>query len=58
MIGPLVGGIIDFGIIVGTLLRVLLLLYDLSNRLMKEKPKPVKVKDTYDKYLKEKGIDN
>lgn len=58
MMGPLVGGIIGFGIVVGFLFRGLYLLNDLSNRLSKIVPKSDKVKDAYDNYLKEKGINN
>ncbi|PGS55858.1 hypothetical protein [Bacillus sp. AFS041924] len=58
MMGPLVGGIIAFGIVVGSLFRGLYLLNDLSNRLSKIAPKSDKVKDAYDNYLKEKEINN
>jgi len=58
MMGPLVGGLIAFGIVVGSLFRGLYLLNDLSNRLSKLAPKSDKVKDAYDNYLKEKGISN
>lgn len=56
MMGPLLGGLIAFGIVVGTLFRGLYLLNDISNRLSKVAPKSDKVKDAYDNYLKEKGI--
>ncbi|MEH6937256.1 hypothetical protein V7056_05235 [Bacillus sp. JJ664] len=58
MMGPLVGGLIAFGIVVGCLFRGLYLLNDLSNRLSKLAPKSDKVKDAYDNYLKEKGLSN
>jgi len=58
MMGPLVGGLIAFGIVVGSLFRGLYLLNDLNNRLSKLAPKSDRVKDAYDNYLKEKGISN
>lgn len=54
MMGPLVGGCIAFGIVVGCLFRGLYLLNDISKRFSKVSPKPDKVKDAYEKYLKEK----
>jgi len=58
MMGPLVGGIIAFGIVLGCLFRGLYLLNDISKRLSKVAPKADKVKDAYANYLKEKGIKN
>ena len=55
LLGPLIGGIIAFGIIVGCLLRGLYLLKDMSQRISKPAPKPDKVETAYNNYLKEKG---
>lgn len=54
MMGPLVGGFITFGIIVGCLFRGLYLLSDIRKRLSNEPPNYDKVKDAYETYLKEK----
>ena len=54
MMGPLVGGFIAFGIVVGCLFRGLYLLNDISKRFKKLSPKSDKVKDDYEEYLKEK----
>ncbi|MFD9627868.1 hypothetical protein [Peribacillus muralis] len=54
MMGPLVGGFLAFGIVVGTLFRGLYLLNDIHKRLSKDAPKPEKAKEAYENYLKEK----
>ncbi|MFP7486236.1 hypothetical protein SFC65_18920 [Priestia filamentosa] len=54
LLGPLIGGIIAFGIIVGCLLRVLYLLKDISQRISQTTPKLNKVETAYNNYLKEK----
>lgn len=56
MMGPLVGGILAFAIIVGSLFRGLYLLNDIHKRLSKVTPKPDKVKEAYENYLKEKEV--
>ncbi|MFC9599457.1 hypothetical protein ACFY5J_18900 [Peribacillus butanolivorans] len=52
MMGPLVGGVLAFGIVVGCLIRGLYLLNKISKKL--ETPKSDKVKAAYEDYLKEK----
>ncbi|MGG0386189.1 hypothetical protein ABEY69_24610 [Priestia filamentosa] len=54
LLGPLIGGIIAFGIIVGCLLRGLYLLGDIKQRISQTSPKPNKVETAYNNYLKEK----
>ncbi|MDT3763558.1 hypothetical protein [Priestia filamentosa] len=54
LLGPLLGGIIAFGIIVGCLLRALYLLKDISQSISKTSPKPNKVETAYNNYIKEK----
>ncbi|MGY4691079.1 hypothetical protein [Salibacterium sp. K-3] len=51
MMGPVVGGIIAFGIVAGSLFRGLYLLHDLHNRLSKVAPKQDKAKEAYENYL-------
>lgn len=58
MMGPVVGGICAFGIIAGSLFRGLYLLNEINNRLSKVTPKPDKVKEAYENYLKEKEDKN
>jgi hypothetical protein len=53
MTGPLIGGVLAFGIVVGCLFRGLYILNDLSKRLSEVAPKTNKVKDVYTNYLKE-----
>jgi hypothetical protein len=55
LLGPLIGGIIAFGIIVGCLLRGLYLLEDIRGRISKASPKPNKVETAYNNYLEEKN---
>lgn len=55
LLGPLIGGIIAFGIIVGCLLRGLYLLENIRKRISKTGSKPNKVETAYNNYLKEKG---
>lgn len=54
LLGPLIGGIIAFGIIVGCLFRGLYLLEDIRGRMSKTSPKPNKVETAYNNYLEEK----
>lgn len=54
MMGPLVGGLIAFGIVLGCLFRGLYLLNDISKRLSKVAPKSNKVKDALDRHLEER----
>ena len=54
MMGPVVGGILAFGIVVGALFRGLYLLHDTHKRISKVLPKPDKVKEAVEDYLKEK----
>ncbi|MGK9185470.1 hypothetical protein KXS12_24945 [Priestia filamentosa] len=54
LLGPLIGGIIAFGIIVGCLLRGLYSLEDIRRRMLKMSPKPNKVEMAYNNYLEEK----
>ena len=53
IIGP-VGYIIAFGIVLGCLFRGLYLLNDISKRFSNVAPKPDRVKEVYEAYLKEK----
>ncbi|MFD2705401.1 hypothetical protein [Salibacterium lacus] len=52
--GYVIGGILAFGIIAGSLFRALSLLHDISKRLEKTAPKQDKAKEAYENYLKEK----
>lgn len=54
MMGPLVGGILAFGIVAGTIFRGLFLLNDISKRLSNISPKEAKVQKVYREYLEEK----
>lgn len=56
MMGPLVGGIIAFGIVTGCLFRGLYLLIDLHKRISTISDNKDKVQDAYEKYLKEGGL--
>lgn len=58
MMGPLVGGFIAFGIVVGCLFRGLYLLNDIHKRMLTIAPKNDKVQEAYDQYLKEKDKAN
>jgi hypothetical protein len=53
MMGPLLGGIIAFGIVVGSIFRGLYLLSDIHKRMLNDAPIKDKVQQTYEKYLKE-----
>jgi hypothetical protein len=57
MMGPVVGGVIAFGILVGCLFRGMYLLSDIHKRLSTILPKRDKVQEVYDEYIKdqEKG---
>ncbi|MDF0728977.1 hypothetical protein PY093_20395 [Cytobacillus sp. S13-E01] len=54
MTGPLVGGLLAFGIVAGTLFRVLYLLNDIHKWLLTVAPKTDKVQEAYENYIKEK----
>ncbi|OEH91067.1 hypothetical protein [Bacillus solimangrovi] len=54
VMGPIVGGILAFGIIVGCLFRGLSLLNDIHKRISKVTPKPDRAREAYENYLKEK----
>ncbi|MDO6655707.1 hypothetical protein [Anaerobacillus sp. 1_MG-2023] len=54
MTGPLVGGIVAFGIVAGCLFRGLYLLHDIHHRVSKITPERDKVKEAYQKYLNER----
>lgn len=54
MMGPLIGGLLAFGIIAGSLFRGVYLLNEVYKRLTKDEPKPDPVKEAYEDYLKEK----
>ncbi|GEN83671.1 hypothetical protein SLU01_19830 [Sporosarcina luteola] len=51
--GPLVGGLLAFGIVAGSLFRGLYLLNDIHKRLSKDEPK-LDEKEAYEEHLKEK----
>ncbi|BCB02566.1 hypothetical protein [Bacillus sp. KH172YL63] len=55
MMGPLIGGIIAFGIIAGCLFRGLYLLNDIHKRISHQLPKEDKVQQAYKTYLEERG---
>ncbi|WP_077212464.1 hypothetical protein [Bacillus dakarensis] len=54
IMGPLVGGIIAFGIIVGCIFRGLFLLNEIHKRISNISPKEDKAKKVYREYLEEK----
>jgi hypothetical protein len=53
MMGPLLGGIIAFGIVVGSIFRGLYLLSDIHKKMLNGAPIKDKVQQSYEKYLKE-----
>ncbi|MEH7238092.1 hypothetical protein [Bacillus sp. JJ1562] len=53
MMGPLVGGIVAFGIVVGCIFRGLYLLNDIHKRISNISPKIDKVQKAYKEYLEE-----
>ncbi|MFC4323309.1 hypothetical protein [Litchfieldia salsa] len=55
MMGPLVGGIVAFGIVVGCILRGLYLLNDLHKRISNISAKEDIVQKAYREYLDEKN---
>ncbi|RSL35240.1 hypothetical protein D7Z54_01335 [Salibacterium salarium] len=57
MMGPLVGGFIAFGIVVGCLFRGLYLLIDIHKKLSTISPNKDKVQEAYDNYLKERNAE-
>jgi hypothetical protein len=56
--GPLVGGILAFAIVMGCIFRGLYLLNDIHKRISSEIPAKDKAKEAYERYLKEKQSDN
>lgn len=56
MMGPLVGGLIAFGIIAGCLFRGLYLLHDIHKMISIKSSKKDKVQEVYENYLKQKDI--
>ncbi len=55
MMGPLVGGIVAFGIVVGCIFRGLYLLSDIHKRISDLSPKEDKVQKAYKEYFQEKS---
>ncbi|WP_156291866.1 hypothetical protein [Oceanobacillus salinisoli] len=55
MMGPLIGGIVAFGIVVGCIFRGLYLLNDIHKRISNISPKENKVQKEYKEYLEEKN---
>ncbi|WP_442599849.1 hypothetical protein [Neobacillus sp. D3-1R] len=53
MMGPLVGGIIAFAIVVGCMFRGLYLLNNIHKRISTLAPSKDRVKEAYDQYIKE-----
>ncbi|WP_138918984.1 hypothetical protein [Ornithinibacillus scapharcae] len=51
LLGPVVGGIIGFGIVLGVLFRVLYLLNDIHKRISNLLPKRDKVEEAFRAYL-------
>lgn len=56
--GPLIGGVIAFGIVVGCIFRGLYLLNDLHKSILSISPKKDKVQQAYENYLKERDRDS
>ncbi|MFJ7735085.1 hypothetical protein ACIQ2D_01985 [Lysinibacillus sp. NPDC097287] len=54
MMGPLIGGVITFGIIAGCIFRGLYLLNDIHKKVVPLSTKKDKVKEAYEDYLKER----
>jgi hypothetical protein len=54
--GPIFGGFIAFGIVVGCLFRGLYLLSDIQNRLATIYPKEDKVQKAYKEYIETKNV--
>ncbi|MDQ0227941.1 hypothetical protein [Metabacillus niabensis] len=54
MLGPLYGGLIAFGIVLGCIFKGLYLLNDIHSRISKILPKGDRVQEVYKKYLEEK----
>ncbi|WP_226671994.1 hypothetical protein [Rossellomorea aquimaris] len=52
MLGPLAGGVIAFGLVMGTLFRGLYLLNDIHKRLKEMAPGKDRVGEVYEAYLK------
>ena len=55
MMGPLVGGIVAFGVVIGCIFRGLYLLSDIHKRISNILPKEDKVQKAYREYLEEKS---
>jgi large-conductance mechanosensitive channel len=56
MLGPIIGGVLAFGILAGCLFRGVSLLNNINKRLNHIVPETDKVKDAYQNYLKEKQV--
>ncbi|PFG13085.1 hypothetical protein [Bacillus sp. es.036] len=54
MLGPLVGGIVAFGLVAGCLFRGVYLLHDMHRRISRITPKPDRAKEAYQNYIKER----
>lgn len=54
MMGPLAGGVIAFGLVMGTLFRGLYVLNDIHKRLKQMAPGKNRVGEVYEEYLKER----
>ncbi|WP_258262795.1 hypothetical protein [Rossellomorea sp. SC111] len=52
MAGPIVGGVLAFGILAGCLFRGLYLLSDIHRGLVKDLPRQDKAKEVYEEYLR------
>ncbi|MFD2043684.1 hypothetical protein ACFSTA_04755 [Ornithinibacillus salinisoli] len=55
MMGPYVGGIVAFGVVVGCIFRGLYLLNDIHKRISNISPKEDKVQKAFKEYLVEKS---
>lgn len=54
MMGPLIGGLIAFGIVVGSLFRGVYLLNDIHKRLGAGAPEQDRAQEAYEEYVKER----
>jgi hypothetical protein len=54
MLGPLAGGVIAFGLVMGTLFRGLYVLNDIHKRLKDLAPGKDRVGEVYEEYLKDR----
>jgi hypothetical protein len=58
MMGPLVGGLLAFGIISGALFRGLYLLNEIQKRLSEDTPKLSKAKEARENYIKQNSYES